>query len=38
MLVIDVFLFFFQQCRQTVITYGDAVECMIRLDEAQYTP
>ncbi len=25
-------------CRQTVITYGDAVECMIRLDEAQYTP
>ena len=23
-------------CRQAVITYGDAVECMIMLDEAQY--
>ena len=23
-------------CRHAVITYGDAVECMIMLDEAQY--
>ena len=25
-------------CRQTVVTYGDAIECMIRLDEAQHAP
>ena len=23
-------------CRQEVVTYGDALECLIRLDEAQY--
>ena len=22
-------------CRQTVVTYGDAIECMIKLDELQ---
>lgn len=25
-----------ENCRRNVITYGDVVECMIRLDEAQY--
>ena len=23
-------------CRQEVVTYGDALECLISLDEAQY--
>ena len=23
-------------CRQEIATYGDALECLIRLDEAQY--
>ena len=22
-------------CRKSVVTYGDAIECMIKLDEAQ---
>ena len=26
-----------EPCRQSVVTYGDAVECMIKLDEMQYT-
>lgn len=25
-----------ETCRRNVVTYGDVVECMIRLDEAQY--
>lgn len=24
-----------ETCRRNVVTYGDVVECMIRLDEAQ---